>query len=115
MTLRQRQRIDDLLSESDSVRYFITNHVRRSSMSADNVTSEELFNGYLQMCAAKDWASEPQRRFQQRAADLMLEIHQAVPSKHVGRTNGYDDGKRGYLHVMLVCMDAIEVGGNDPF
>jgi putative DNA primase/helicase len=115
MTQRQRQRIGNLLSESDSVRFFIVNHVRRSSLSIDNVTSEELFTGYRQMCAAKDWASEPQRRFQMRAADLMLEVHQAMPSKHLNRANRDDSGCRGYRNVRLVAVDAIEEGVDEPF
>ena len=109
LTTAQRQRVDDLLSESDSVRYFIVNHVRRSSMAADCVTSEGLFHGYLQMCSAKDWQSEPEKRFQRRAAELMLELHQAMRSEHLARENGYDSGKRGYRHVMLVGMDEMAI------
>ena len=114
LTPRQRQRVDDLLSESDSIRYFIVNHVRRSSMSADTITSEELFAAYLQMCSSKDWASEPQRRFERRAADLMLEVHQANKSVHLDRENREDAGKRGYRNVCL-CNIEDAVLGEEPF
>ena len=113
LTSAQRQRVDNLLSESDSVRFFILNHVRRSSLSADCVTSENLFRGYLQVCGAKDWQSEPERRFQQRAAELMLELHQAVAVKHLERQNREESGKRGYRNVMLVSMDETEAFGHD--
>jgi hypothetical protein len=84
-------------------------------MSADSVTSEDLFTAYLQMCGAKDWQSEPQRRFQLRAAELMLEIHQVTPARHLDRENGYDSGKRGYRHVMLVGLDEASGAGEDAF
>jgi P4 family phage/plasmid primase-like protien len=105
ITPAQRQRIDDLLSESDSIRFFIVNHVRRSSFPTDCITSEALFNAYLQMCSSKDWASEPQRRFQLRANDLMLEVHQAMRSKHLDRDNREDSGQRGYAKVTLCNLE----------
>jgi putative DNA primase/helicase len=105
VTPAQRKRIDDLLSESDSIRFFIVNHVKRSAFPTDCITSEDLFTAYLQMCSAKDWASEPQRRFQLRANDLMLEVHQAMRSKHLDRDNREDSGQRGYAKVTLCNLE----------
>lgn len=108
MTDRQRGMVDDLLSESDSVRCFIVNHVRPSSMTSDSVTSDELYHAYLQMCSYKEWSPEPEKRFQRRASDLMLEIHQAMKSNNLGRSGEGDSGQRGYLKVTLVFLDPLE-------
>lgn len=100
---RQRAMIDNLLSESDSVRYFVVNHVRASSMSADCITTEELYAAYMAMCSGKEWGPEPEKRFQRRAAELMLEIHQAIPSNHIARENQGQEGSRGYMKVTLTA------------
>jgi putative DNA primase/helicase len=105
VTTKQRARIDSLLSESDSIRYFITNHIKPTSMAADSISTEELFQAYLQMCGNKEWASEPEKKFQRRAAELMLEVHQAIPTKHLNRSDRDDSGTRGYLRVMLYRLD----------
>jgi len=102
---RQRAMIDNLLSESDSVRYFIVNHVRASSMSSDSITSEELYAAYMAMCSNKEWGPEPDKRFQRRAAELMLEIHQAIPSNHIHRSDGQQQQARGYMKVVLTSSE----------
>lgn len=103
VTERQRAMIDNLLSESDSVRYFVVNHVRGSSMSSDCITTEELYAAYMTMCNNKEWGPEPEKRFQKRAAELMLEIHQAIPSNHINRGNSGQEGLRGYMKVTLTA------------
>jgi P4 family phage/plasmid primase-like protien len=103
VTERQRGMIDNLLSESDSVRYFIVNHVRGSSMSSDCITTEELYSAYMTMCNNKEWGPEPEKRFQKRAAELMLEIHQAIPSNHIHRSDGQQQQSRGYMKVTLTA------------
>jgi putative DNA primase/helicase len=105
VTQKQRARIESLLSESDSIRYFITNHIVSTSMAADNITTSELFEGYLRMCSEKEWTSEPEKRFQRRAAELMLEVHQAIPTNHLNRSNREDSGHRGYLRVAFHRLD----------
>ena len=105
VTERQRAMIDNLLSESDSVRYFVVNHIRASSMSSDSITSEELYAAYMAMCNNKEWGPEPDKRFQRRAAELMLEIHQAIPSNHIHRSDGQQQQARGYMKVVLTSSE----------
>jgi len=93
------------LGESDSIRRFVTEYVRASAMGCDCITTEELYNGYLQMCSSKEWSPEPEKRFQRRVADLMLEIHQAVPTKHLRKGSGEDAEQRGYMKVMLATVE----------
>ena len=102
---RQRGAIDNLLGESDSIRRFVTEYVRASAMGCDCITTEELYNGYLQMCSSKEWSPEPEKRFQRRVADLMLEIHQAVPTNHLRKGNGEEGQQRGYMKVMLATVE----------
>jgi phage/plasmid-associated DNA primase len=103
---RQRSAIDNLLGESDSVRCFITDHVRGSAMSCDCITTDELYHAYLQMCNSREWSPEPEKRFQRRAADLMLEIHQAVPTKHLRKEGREGEDLRGYMKVTLTTVDS---------
>jgi hypothetical protein len=74
-------------------------------MTSDSITTEELYDAYLQMCSHKEWSPEPEKRFQMRAADLMLEIHQAMRSNHVNRKNREESGQRGFMKVNLVFVD----------
>lgn len=108
ITPTQRHRVDNLLSESDSVRYFITNHVQASSMAADCITRSELFEAYLQLCGAKEWSPEPNNRFQRRAAELMLELHQATATEHLHRDNREDSGDRGWIRVVFTGLHDLQ-------
>jgi len=57
----------------------------------------------MTMCNNKEWGPEPEKRFQKRAAELMLEIHQAIPSKHIHRSDGQQQEARGYMKVTLTA------------
>lgn len=103
---RQKDIVDNLMNESDGVRYFITHFVRRSSMAADCITSEELYNAYLQMCSNRNWSCEPERSFHTRAAELMTEIHSAQRSNHIRRDDD-DQGSRGYRNVTLASQESV--------
>jgi phage/plasmid-associated DNA primase len=105
---RQKETIDNLMNESDSVRYFITNHIRGSSMAADCITSEELYNAYLQLCSNRNWSCEPERSFHVRAADLMTEIHRTAQRSNHIRRNDDDQGVRGYRNVTIIPYESLD-------
>jgi phage/plasmid-associated DNA primase len=100
---RQRTKIQSLLGESDSIRTFITSHVRRSSMQADCVTCEQLWIAYTQFCEHHAWTIEPRGRFARDSKDLMAEIHHVEQTNHIGRSAG-DDGGRGYRCVIMLGL-----------
>jgi phage/plasmid-associated DNA primase len=103
MTPRQRSKVESLLGASDSIRRFITQHVRRSSMQSDCVTVQELWAAYSQFCDHNDWTIEPRGRFNRDSKDAMAEIHKVEQTNHVNRSAG-DDGERGYRGVTIAGL-----------
>jgi phage/plasmid-associated DNA primase len=103
LTERQRQRTENLLNESDSVRHFLQDRVARDQES--DVSSEELIRGYFDYCAEKAWRAFSRREVESALPDLMLQIHRVSRSHDIQR-----DGKacRGYNGVLL-CPS------NNPF
>lgn len=99
LTAEQRERVNNLLSESDATRTFITTCVGRSAFPLDCVTSAELFAGYLAFCDERGWTPLAQRAFEMKAKDLMVQIHRACPSNKI--TRGDRGQQRGYQGVLL--------------
>ncbi|HWI59782.1 MAG TPA: phage/plasmid primase, P4 family, partial [Bacillota bacterium] len=116
-TAAQRERVNNLLSESDAARSFILSGVERSAFPLDAITSEELFAAYLTFCDERGWSALSQRAFEMKAKDLMVQIHRACPSKHV-RREGMAADQRGYQGVVLKSAELVgcgEEGDNEPF
>jgi phage/plasmid-associated DNA primase len=117
LTSEQRERVNNLLSESDAARTFILTGVERSPFALDCITSTELFAAYLAFCDERGWSPLSQRAFEMKAKDLMVQIHRACPSKHVNR-EGLANGQRGFQGVVL--KQAADPGGesegnHEPF
>jgi P4 family phage/plasmid primase-like protien len=108
VTPRQRQRVSDLLCESDAARHFVATCVQRSPFTVDTVTSEELFRAYLTFCDGHGWVAMAQRSFEMKAKDLMVQLHRAVPSEHVTREGG-KRRSRGYTCVCLKTDTQVEL------
>lgn len=97
LTLAQEERIETLLAESDSLRLFVKQCVRRSpEMSA---TGDELLAAYENYCSVKGWVTLPRKRFEQQLGPLMMEFHQAAKRNDLKRGN---TAKRGFMHVEVV-------------
>jgi phage/plasmid-associated DNA primase len=117
LTAEQRERINNLLSESDAARTFVMTGVERSPFPLDCVTSTELFAAYLAFCDERGWTPLSQRAFEMKAKDLMVQIHRACPNKHV-RREGLAADQRGFQGVVLKSGDAggeSEGGAGGPF
>ena len=115
LTAEQRERVNNLLSESDAARTFILTGVERSPFPLDWVTSTELFAGYLAFCDERGWSPLAQRAFEMKAKDLMVQIHRACPSKNLSRKEGFG-GQRGFQGVVLKQGAEVESGGHHgPF
>jgi putative DNA primase/helicase len=97
LTPTQLQRVDSLLSESDSLRLFIQNGLERSD--SDSITSLEFQQAYAKYCAKRDWVPMPTSVANREACTLMLEIWQSPQGHSVQR-----DGKsnRGWNRVRLL-------------
>jgi hypothetical protein len=107
MTAEQRQRVDNLLSESDAARKFITTCVQRSPFPLDCITATDLFSAYLTFCDERGWSPLSQRAFEMKAKDLMVQVHRACPTKHLNQKEGFG-GQRGYQGVTLKQSSADE-------
>ena len=118
LTAEQRERVNNLLSESDAARTFIMTGVERSPFPLDCVTSTELFAAYLAFCDERGWAPLSQRGFEMKAKDLMVQIHRACPTNKLNRTD-HVGGQRGYQGVVLKTEQGAgerkEEGDGNPF
>ncbi len=100
LTPEQRERVNNLLSESDAARTFITTGVERSAFPLDCVTSTDLFAAYLAFCDERGWTPLSQRAFEMKAKDLMVQIHRACPTNRINRVD-HAGGQRGFQGVVL--------------
>jgi phage/plasmid-associated DNA primase len=98
----QKQRVIDLLSESDSLRLFVQNEIVKDTTLTGNkqrhsLTTEEILNAYVADCVGvKHWVPAPWAVAQKNLPDLMVQIHGITKSHDLQR-----DGKsrRGYWNV----------------
>lgn len=95
----QKDRVDSLLSESDSVREFVRKGLAPSDGSGMDATTQELVSAYVQFCERRGWNPLPARKVEQVLTDLMLEIHRMARRNDIQR-----DGKaqRGYRGVRIL-------------
>jgi P4 family phage/plasmid primase-like protien len=107
----QRERVDSLLAESDSLRLFVKTSLERHEH--DNVTSAEISQAYAEFCADKGWNALPTSVVERTLPDLMLEMFHVTKSHSIER-----DGKksnRGWRRVRLKAPSTFQlVEGSDP-
>jgi phage/plasmid-associated DNA primase len=96
LTQAQKQRIDALLCESDSVRHFVTHCVTGSP--TGNITVAELLTAYNSFCASQGWQAVTVRQFESQVCDHMVSIHLAHKRTDIRRN---DKNQRGYARVCL--------------
>jgi phage/plasmid-associated DNA primase len=99
MTEVQRERVTNLLSESDSVREFIKLRVRESHLpgTIDHITGEGMYKAYLAMCSNIGWTALPQRAFTSKADDILIAELRASKGNHFGEERNL----RGWSGVVL--------------
>jgi P4 family phage/plasmid primase-like protien len=111
----QRDRVDSLLSESDSVREFVRKGIAPADGASNDVTTAELMAAYVRFCEVRSWNPLPSRRVEQVLADLILEIHRMARRNDIAR-----DGKaqRGYRGLRILPLgergDDTPVAPTDP-
>ena len=94
----QTKRVEDLLSESDSIRAFVRDCIVKADSCCD-ITTSELTTAYFDYCDARGWEPRSRRRFETSATDIMMEIHRASRRNDIER-----DGTkhRGYSNVRFI-------------
>lgn len=96
LTEAQMKRVDALLSESDSVRHFVSESVVKASGS--DVTVSELQTAYHNFCEEQGWQAVTVRQFENQVSDIMMEIHRVAKRTDIKRN---DKNQRGFAHVGL--------------
>lgn len=99
LTTRQKDIVDSLLAESDSVREF----TRKALAPADTtttLTSQELSTAYVHYCEERGWNPLPQRKLESMLPDAILEVHRIAKRNDIQRDG---KGQRGYRGIRLLC------------
>jgi len=96
LTAGQRQRVECLLCESDSVRDFVRSRVVPAP--GHDVTTDQLVNAYEGFCSDRGWSPQPRRLVQEQLVDAMLDIHHAQRATDIQRQG---KNRRGYRAVAL--------------
>ena len=93
LTAEQEARVVRLVSESNSVREFVKAWVAPST--DENVTTNELIEGYMKFCQQLGWHPLPAHTVQRQLPDAMMEIHHAALRHDMERGNGTQRGYEG--------------------
>lgn len=109
MTPAQTERVEALLSESDSLRRFISTGIEPSP--EDSLTCDEVLSAYENFSSRENWAALPRKRFDQQLGPLMMEIHHAAKRNDVKRGHST---KRGF-HGLRVVENPQPAPEHDPF
>jgi phage/plasmid-associated DNA primase len=91
MTSAQLLRIDKLLEESESAKFFVQKCIYRRKGS--DLTSEEIAEAYNSYCEEMGWRPDPMDVFKRQLPNLMMEIHGAQKGTNAQRASGTRDDK----------------------
>jgi P4 family phage/plasmid primase-like protien len=99
MTAKQKARVSSLMAESDSVRNFARNGVRKAV--GNKITSEQVSAAYVAYCERRGWAPMPSSVVERQLPDALLELYQATKSNDI-KTDNDAKPKRGYRGIDIV-------------
>ena len=96
LTPRQKQIVDSLLAESDSLRFFLLEKIQRQE--GEDLSVGEVVEAYAAFCPERSWRPLPITEVHSSLEGLMLEFFQVAKSHSIKR-----DGKsvRGFNGVSL--------------
>jgi putative DNA primase/helicase len=99
LSASQETRVNDLLHESESLRYFLRLYVTKET--TGSVTTDQIQARYAEMCMAKKWTPVKDSTFRAQLPDLMQEMFYVSPSHSVKVNGGEQRGYRGIrLHTL---------------
>ena len=96
MTARQRDVVDSLLAESDSLQHFVRERLEANSYG--DVTVTEIVEAYAAYCPERHWQPMPVTEVHNKLEGLMLERFGVTKSHDVKRN---DKNQRGFSRVRL--------------
>jgi Predicted ATPase len=94
LSQRQKDRVESLLLESDSLRIFVKQNVSR--FNGSDLTVSELVEKYMKFCADSGWSPIPVAIVHRQLDDILLELFAVSKSNSIGR-NG--TAVRGYRNL----------------
>ena len=97
LTGQQQRRVDDLLSESDSVRQFVQEKV--VAVEGQPLTVERAFSAYLNYCGKRGWSPLSHAQFGKAVADVVAELFHLAVRHDVADTAGH--AQRGWKGVTI--------------
>ena len=89
----QRERLEALLGQSDSMRHFLEDRVERSPVQA--LEKNDLIEAYADYCGERSWEPLPDVAARKELNNRMLELFGSVERKSVGENRN----QRGYSNV----------------
>ena len=96
MTPRQREVVDSLLAESDSLRHFLQDRLIADTYG--DVTSSEIVEAYAAYCPERKWQALPITEVQNKLEGLMLDLFGVTKRHDIKRD---DKNQRGFSGVSL--------------
>ena len=96
LTSEQTERVEALLCESDSVRYFVRECVEKQEL--EDVTTHELLMSYNDYCDERGWQGVATRQFENQIGDVMMDLHRVPRRSDIKRNN---KNQRGFSQVAL--------------
>jgi P4 family phage/plasmid primase-like protien len=106
-TPAQVERVHSLIARSKSIELFVKNVIQRDEN--ENVSVDELFNGYVAFCVEKKWSPASERTFEKTSRHLIME-HFGKNMSHDIERNG-KKSKRGYRELSLPADPDSELSG----
>ena len=98
LTDRQKEAIESLIGESQSVRRFVETQVEKGTNPC-GVSTKELLDGYIMFCKKQCWTPLAEAKVQKDIPSLMVSIHQKTQSHDLDRDS---KSVRGYKQVKLL-------------
>lgn len=101
LTTKQKDRVDSLLAESDSVRDFVRRGLTKTPEA--RCTTEQIMEAYVHYCEHRGWSAEGTKVVERELPDAMLEIHRVGKSNDI-KTGSDEKAKRGYRGIEILKL-----------
>jgi phage/plasmid-associated DNA primase len=112
LSAEQKQRLDQLLTESEALRFFVEEAIMRKA--GHDLETIDITQAFMDFCDEREWAVLTTRQIELRLRDLMLEIHRSAWVNKT-RRDGDDEAKprggRGYKDVAFKPKAGDGAGG----
>jgi P4 family phage/plasmid primase-like protien len=110
LSTSQKDRVQSLLAESDSVCDFVRRGLTKSPDA--KCTTEQLLEAYVHYCEARGWVAEGTKIVERELPDAMLDIHRVSKSNDIKLGTSFDEkAKRGYRGIEILKLDGEETPG----